>query len=228
MHRLTFPSAFSLFLISSCASGGPDQASPKVLNSTAYFKVADRVFVAPVAEVGSVTQQGDCNCVAYDPSDEDRGRTYSEELARDAGQRSKPVEAGHVTINPGQTFEVSGANVGCASSSVSWQCRAARSKVPSDLPRSFTIADIRFLKQFESHFTVGGEKVSNHLADLAPITHGPKIACDKTSKFCTAALKLSPHAIAIWDVWQSDRSSETAIAMAVRQGRAIAIVTYGG
>jgi len=227
MHRLAIPLIIPLFLLFACSSDAPDDASPQVLNSTAFVKVADRVFSVPVAEIETVTQRGDCNCISYAPDDEDRGRSDSEKLAQDAGHKSDPIDAGYIKIRPGHNYERSNVNSGCQFSSVSWKCLAKRYGVPRDLPSSFIIADVRFIKQFTDHFTVGGERVADHLANLTPIASKTSIACDTISRFCTAAFELSPHVMAIWDVWSNDRTSETAIAMAKRQGRAISVVANG-
>ena len=220
MRGLAFPFCIVALLPAACVSDEPSVASPDVLKTTAFIRIADRIFAAPVAEVRTVTDKGDCNCVSYSPFDEDTGKRDAERLAQDAKQWSKPIEAGYVAISPGNKYD-------CVASPKSWQCRAKGLGIPDSLPQGFMIADTGSLKQFSAHFTVGGERVSDRLAAIAPINGKPKIACDKQSKFCTAAVALSPRVIAVWYVWPKDHPSETPMAMAIRQGEAISRVANG-
>lgn len=89
------------------------------------------------------------------------------------------------------------------------------------------IADVQYLNHFDAFSTVSGEKISDHLKAIAPIEAEPKIACDKASQFCTAAILLSSRVIAVWEVWPDERPHETAAVMAERQGRAVSMVANG-
>jgi hypothetical protein len=227
MRALPSTTGLACLALGACSTGGPDDVSTQVLNTPVFIVIAGRVFAAPVAEVTSVTKPGDCNCTEYSPADEDTGRRDAEKLAQDGARETHPVSAGHISISPGQSYERVGVNSACASSSVSWRCRAQHKGVMDDLPQDFTIADTNYLQQFKSHFTIGGESVFDHLNVVTPFRHEVKLACDRSSTFCTAAVLLSPQVVAIWDVWQDDRPAETSQAMAARQARALSAVANG-
>lgn len=222
MRLLSVQITIAFLALTGCGSDEPESTSSEFSNNPAFIRVADRIFVSPVGEIAQITRPGDENDVSYAPLDEDVGMRQSERLARNASRRSQPIDAGHFNVTPGRSYDFH-----CPRLAISWVCSANDRGVRDDLPNSFSITDRRYLKQFDAYTTVGGERVSDHLRAIEPITAAPRIVCDKASKFCTAAALLSSRVIVVWDVWPNDRPGETAAEMAKRQGRAVAMVANG-
>jgi hypothetical protein len=96
-------------------------------------------------------------------------------------------------------------------------------------PNRFYLADDRNLEVFDSHYTVGGEKRGDQLRKMRLETNQTSLVCDmqssSTTRFCTAAIRIGAHQIAVWSVWESEE--ETSRRQADREGKAIvAFVQY--
>lgn len=88
-----------------------------------------------------------------------------------------------------------------------------------DLPSSFVLYD-------DTEF--GNVLTGTQRIGRARIPGKPEVDCAKVSKFCTAALPITPRLYAVWDIWLRNSPSETANERAQRQGRAIyQLVKYG-
>jgi hypothetical protein len=94
----------------------------------------------------------------------------------------------------------------------------------SALPRKrFDLADMRRLDVFQSRWTVGMETVHSQLRSMTLRHDAVSVACDAKSsgdrRFCTAAMPLRGHMIAVWTVFED--AEEAAQSRAYRDGRDI-------
>jgi len=87
----------------------------------------------------------------------------------------------------------------------------------------FILADDRKLKVFNNHWTVGKERVADHLDEMRLNSEEASTVCDAETpsnrKFCTAAIRIKEHLIAVWTVW--DGPGEPYSRQAEREGHAI-------
>lgn len=90
-------------------------------------------------------------------------------------------------------------------------------------PNRFRLADDRRIDSFDHHWTVGRERVSDHLQAMDLQSNEASIVCGErsssTTRFCTAAMRLEDHLIAVWTVWDSEK--EPSVEQAKREGKAI-------
>lgn len=95
----------------------------------------------------------------------------------------------------------------------------------------FRLYDRRTPEVFQSHFTVGGERLSDQLAAMGS-SSSTSISCDRASSnsstvFCTAMTPLGGNLAATWSVWESRQGDETHQQKAEREASAIkAFVRY--
>lgn len=92
------------------------------------------------------------------------------------------------------------------------------------LPRNMTLADVRKPERFDSWFTIGGEKRSDHIRAMTLLPGVPDIVCDRKwssdgARYCTAAVRVEKHLMAVWSV--GDWGGETAEVKAAREGRVL-------
>lgn len=111
-------------------------------------------------------------------------------------------------------------------------CDDPRAPVTQALPHNrFYLADDRALSAFDTHWTVGRERIGDHLRSMNIRSDAASVECDQEASgsgtlFCTAAIQVHGNLIAVWTVWNSKQ--ETPLQMAVREGKAIqAFVDYG-
>lgn len=88
----------------------------------------------------------------------------------------------------------------------------------------FYVVDDRKFDGFKSHFTVGGERVSDQLHSMHLKFNEATVVCDRNHElskttFCTAAVSIEHHLAAVWTVW--DSAGETHSRQAEREGKAI-------
>jgi hypothetical protein len=85
------------------------------------------------------------------------------------------------------------------------------------------LVDDRNFNVFNSHWTVGMERMSDQLNEMHLEVGKVASICGKkassTTTFCTAAVLVRPHLTAVWTVWSS--AVETSHQRADRQGKAI-------
>lgn len=106
-------------------------------------------------------------------------------------------------------------------------CADARDPVIAAMPRNrFWVIDLARSGLFDGYATVGGDSMADQLLAIGELRKSPAIACDvrlsnQGLRHCTAAVRLSARAGAVWHVWEGGKEAETAAAMAEREGRAI-------
>lgn len=92
------------------------------------------------------------------------------------------------------------------------------------LPSSFYLVDAGRFDVFRSHFTVNLERMSDQLGQMLLERDKPSLVCDKkpssTTTFCTAALLVDEHLVAVWTAFGTAR--ETSKQRSDREGGAIA------
>lgn len=101
--------------------------------------------------------------------------------------------------------------------------------LPNGLNR-FYLADDRKLDTFRSWSTVGGEQVLDQLLAMRLQDGEASITCDKkvksSTRFCTAAMPVRQHLVAVWTVWNGVQ--ESADQQAKREGMAIRALVLDG
>ncbi|CAN7660034.1 hypothetical protein [Rhizobium sp. LjRoot254] len=115
----------------------------------------------------------------------------------------------------------------CARLSRQWSkslCDDPWAPLERALPGSFYLVDAGRFDAFKSHFTVNFERKSDQLGQMHLERGKPSLVCDKkpssTTTFCTAALLLDEHLVAVWTAFGTAR--ETSKQRSDREGRAIA------
>jgi hypothetical protein len=88
----------------------------------------------------------------------------------------------------------------------------------------FYLSDAEALATFDSHWTVGGERIGDQLRAMEIRRNTASIECDDTTsksgtRFCTAAMRIDSRLIAVWTVWSG--REETPLQMAARESLAI-------
>jgi hypothetical protein len=77
--------------------------------------------------------------------------------------------------------------------------------------------------EFDHHGTVGGERAGDQLRSMRLKAGRASTACDRNAgsgtRFCTAAILVSPRLVAVWTVW--DGKTESSARQAEREGQAI-------
>ena len=91
--------------------------------------------------------------------------------------------------------------------------------------KRFYLADDRKLEVFDHASTVGKERYSDHLRAMNLQRGAAAIVCDREPpSYCTAAILIERHLIAVWTVWNGEQ--ETAVQQASREGKAIVAFTH--
>jgi hypothetical protein len=144
-----------------------------------------------------------------------------------ANDPAEPVNVEKINLSVRQ-YQYTGerrASVGiCAMLSRKWSeavCRGEVHGLLSRLPEKFDLLDRSRLDLLQSEFTVGGERVYDHVKDLGMRPGVTEIGCDKQSRFCTSMVEVLPGLLAVWTVWADEQTGSTAQQMAETQGPAI-------
>jgi hypothetical protein len=195
-------------------------APPQVLATSAHFTVGDLALAVPVVGVSQVSAPGPHYNSAFSPRDEDDGPRDAVRLAERAANPGDPVPAGMLSVTADR-YQIGPGRCGMFDRTWSRRLCTGRTGHLKDLPDLVMLVERRNLSQFEAHYTVGSEKRSDQIAAMGRVGRTPELACDKRSKFCTAALAVSPRVLAVWTVWSGSASEERAEQMAARQAPAI-------
>lgn len=194
------------------------------LSTDAHFVVGETRIALPFVAVGhfhSPDQPNPLHGLDYDPR---ARREKSFELAGDAAM---PFSASRLQVfvqhygSHGEYLE--SADI-CPRLTREWSrhvCRGDRLGVLDHLPSRFSLSGRGSLGWLDNYWTVGRERRSGHIADMRFEPGVPEIGCDLNSRFCTAALAVTPALLAIWSVWPTEDPPETAHEKALREGRAI-------
>lgn len=210
-----------LSLLASCGQN-EDEGPPDVayLSTDGYFVVGDSRIILPFVAVEQVTISGS----TQQPH---RKRSDQKKLLELAGNPNSPLEAQSMRLylSSYETFGEYGVSREiCARLSKEWAISICHNKRPGKLtnvPVSFELVDRSLVTQIVKVTTVGGEERFDQLSKMKLQIGQPEIECDMKSKFCTAAVAISPGLLAVWAVWSSEQPPETGLAMGMRQGQAI-------
>jgi hypothetical protein len=156
-----------------------------------------------------------------------RSRGIKEELQTKASNPAEPMKMEKINLLIRQ-YQYTGehaASVGiCPLLKRKWSetlCSGQHQGLLRRLPEKFDLLDRAKLDFLKSEFTVGRERVYDQVKDMALRPEVTEISCDRQSQFCTAIVEALPGLLAVWTVWNNDKTGSTAEQMADTQGTAI-------
>jgi hypothetical protein len=209
----------ALFVVSACSEeNNPPKPDIPFLTSDGHFLVGGQHIVVPM-----IALRGPEHVFAL--SREKPAKTSKEVLKERATDPRSPMLADSLSllVHQYEMRDQHGASTEiCPSLTRLWAqvvCRGQQKGVLKRVPEKFDLLDGTKLSLLKSRYTVGGEQEYDHVRKM-PLRPGvTEIACDKDSKFCTAAVEAKPGLLAIWTVWSGE--DQTAAEMAAAQGAAI-------
>lgn len=101
------------------------------------------------------------------------------------------------------------------------QCRGQQRGLLKRLPEQFDLLDRGKLDLLKNHWTVGRERKFDQVKDKSVELGVTEIGCDRQSPYCTAVVEVLPGLLAVWTVWDDEKSGITAKEMARMQGASI-------
>lgn len=198
------------------------------LASDAYLKVADLDFVIPIVallEPRYAYTPYSFSLGSKKPSDEELEKRAEFKKLSTKPETAPGVDRVEILIRQYQyTGELASSQKICPLLRRDWAkffCKGEYLNVMQILPEKFYIIDKDHTDLFASHYTVGGERVSDQIKELNLKNQSVDISCDVDGKFCTAGTQTSPRTLAIWTVWPSEKPIRTAREMAKSQGGAM-------
>jgi hypothetical protein len=197
----------------------PSPPDVPFLASDAHFTIGGQHIIVPVVAMRQPDHT--FNLVSG------RSRGIKEELQTKASDPAEPMKMEKINLLIRQ-YQYTGehvASVGiCPLLKRKWSetlCRGQQQGLLSRLPEKFDLLDRAKLDFLKSEFAVGREQVYDQVKGMALRPEVTEISCDKQSQFCTAMVEVLPGLLAMWTVWNNDKTGSTAEQMAYTQGTAI-------
>lgn len=237
-YSLPYPIRLSVFValamgLSACSPERPPEyteAEIEFLASNAHVIVGGVALTAPYVALSDMI--GQKQTFSLDKQrDRKRARERLEEFRKlaDHAETAPVVDKLEIGISTYGWDDFRPGKIGiCARLSRQWAkslCNDPWAPLDRALPGSFYLADARRFDTFRNHFTVNMESRADQLGQMRLERGKPSLVCDKepsmTTTFCTAAILLDDHLVAVWTAFGTAR--ETSKQRSDREGKAIEI-----
>lgn len=219
------------FLLSSHSQEAQSNADIAFLASDAHVVVGDVALVLPfVALTGYVADGPAFSLDGQQDRQMAKERLESFRKAAISPDNAPTVDRLEVDVD-GYGFDPPFLGI-CAQLSRQWSksvCDDPWAPLGQALPKHpFFLADDRKFETFHHHWTVGGERISEHLLSMNLTADHASVVCDRATssnvKYCTAGILIKHHLAAVWTVW--DSAEETSQRQAEREGKAVAAFVH--
>jgi hypothetical protein len=206
----------SMLGTAACAPAVPDV---QFLASDLYFLMGGHRITVPAVALRGPGHTFDLNPKRHEKS--------LKEALKEASDPDHPVQMDELDLLIREyeyTGEWSGSTGICPRLKRVWSqvlCRGEQRGLLRRLPEQFDLLDRGKLDLLKNHWTVGREREFDQVKDKALQLGVSQIGCDQHSPYCTAIAEVMPDLLAVWTVWDDEKTGSTAKQMALTQGAAI-------